>query len=162
MQTSDFIPCRWLYFHSSYQNFIPPPAYIWTNLRSPCLNDRSCYIVLTWMDQQCVTNSKKLCYRRISIFFLWREGWKVHVISAIDDFFYHFFDQLDPTTATPMEEVCEPQGELCLKINLIWSHFMRISWSANELFSYLSSSLYCYSLIFSVTGKNPETRGRKS
>ena len=30
-------------------------------------------------------------------------------ISTVDD----FLDQWDPNTATPMEEVCRPQRELC-------------------------------------------------
>ena len=53
------------------------------------------------------------------------------VIPAVDDFFY----QWDLSNATPIEEVCGPQKELCWKINVIWSHSMRVSQSAHELFS---------------------------
>ena len=45
-------------------------------------------------------------------------------ISAVDD----FVNQWDPSTTTPMKEVCEPQGGLCQKLNLMWSHSMRVSW----------------------------------
>ena len=54
-----------------------------------------------------------------------------NVISAVDI----FFDQWDPRTSTPMEDMCGLQGWLCWKINLILSHFMRVSWSAYEPFS---------------------------
>ena len=65
-------------------------------------------------------------------------SWKVNllndlhddVMSADDDSFY----QWDPKTATPMEEMCRLQERLCWKINLIWSHFMRVSWAAYEFF----------------------------
>ena len=52
------------------------------------------------------------------------------------------FDQWDPSTATPMEGVCRPQHP-CWKINLIWSHSVRVSWSANELFSRSSCMYVC-------------------
>lgn len=32
--------------------------------------------------------------------------------------------------ATPVEEMCGPQGRLCCKINHIWSHSAVASWSA--------------------------------
>ena len=44
------------------------------------------------------------------------------VISAVDD----FFDQWNPSTATLIEEVCGSQWRLSRKINLIWSHSMRL------------------------------------
>ena len=53
------------------------------------------------------------------------------VIATIND----FSDQWAPSTAAPMEKLCEPQEGLGWKINLIWSHSMWISWSAYELFS---------------------------
>ena len=67
-----------------------------------------------------------------------RAGWKVvrlknsydDIISTVDD----FLDQWDPSIAAPIEEVCGAQGRLCWKINLIWSHSMRVSWSVYELF----------------------------
>lgn len=45
------------------------------------------------------------------------------VIIAAD----YFFDQPDPSTATLMEELYEPQREYVKKISPIWLHFMRIS-----------------------------------
>ena len=42
---------------------------------------------------------------------------------------------MDPSTETLMEQVCRLQRELCWKINLIWSHSMRQSCSAYELFT---------------------------
>ena len=53
------------------------------------------------------------------------------IISAIDEFFYQ-------CTATPTEKVWGLQGELDWKINLIWSHSMRVFWSVYELFNWLS------------------------
>ena len=47
-----------------------------------------------------------------------------------------FFYQCDASTATPMEAVCYPRGGLVWKINLIWSHSMRISRSVYELFGW--------------------------
>ena len=38
---------------------------------------------------------------------------------------------------------CVPLEELCRKINLIWSHSMKISWSACELFSRLALWIFC-------------------
>ena len=52
------------------------------------------------------------------------------IISAVDD----FFNQWDPSTATAMKEVCGLQSGLYWKINHIWSHSMRVSWLAYELF----------------------------
>ena len=60
------------------------------------------------------------------------------VISAVD-----FFDQRDPSTVISTEEMCGSQWALCWKINLIWSHSIRASLSAYELFS--SPSYYTYS-----------------
>ena len=45
------------------------------------------------------------------------------------------FLQWNLSTATPMEDVYEPQEALCWKINFIWSHSIRESWWALELFS---------------------------
>ena len=53
-------------------------------------------------------------------------GW-----TAVDD----FFDQWDPSIATPMEEVYGLQRGPCWKINLFWSDFISVSWSAYELFA---------------------------
>ena len=49
---------------------------------------------------------------------------------------YKFFDQWDPSTLTLMEEMGGLYGKLFWKINLIWSHSMRVSWSAYELCSW--------------------------
>ena len=47
----------------------------------------------------------------------------------------HFFYRWDQRTSIPAEEMCEPQRGLHLKIKLIESHSIRVSWSAYELFS---------------------------
>ena len=52
---------------------------------------------------------------------------KVHMMTSVVE---DFFEKWDLSTATLIREVYEPQ-----KINLIWSHFMRVSWSAYELFN---------------------------
>ena len=49
----------------------------------------------------------------------WRSSYD-DVISAVE----YLFDQLDPSTATQMEEVCWPQGGLCWKKTL----FGQILW----------------------------------
>ena len=60
------------------------------------------------------------------------------VISAVEDFFlgsgWELLYHRNPSAATPMEEVCGPQGRLCWKIN-IWSNLTIASESAYELFS---------------------------
>ena len=53
----------------------------------------------------------------------------------------NFFDQWDPSTATLMEIVCGSQGKLCWKINLIWSHSLRVSWSTYKLLATLYTFL---------------------
>ena len=60
----------------------------------------------------------------------------IEVIYAVDD----FFNKCDPSTATPIE-VCGTQEVLCWKINFIWSHSMRLYWSAYELFCWPLSEL---------------------
>ena len=75
-----------------------------------------------------------------------RVGWKVHMM-ALYLLLSTFFYQWDPSTATLTEEVYGPQGGLCWKINLIWSHSMTVSRSAYELFSW---SLYVHNLITSM------------
>ena len=48
------------------------------------------------------------------------------VISAVEEFFLGSGGKLhyhaNPSTATPMEEVCGMQGRICWKINHIWSN----------------------------------------
>ena len=61
-----------------------------------------------------------------------RVSWKAYIMTLY--LLLMIFNQWDPGTATPIEEVCEPQDRLCRRINLIWSYFMRVSWSAYELF----------------------------
>ena len=53
------------------------------------------------------------------------------VTSAVDN----IFDQWVASITTPMEEVCEVQGVLYWKLNLIQSHSIREFWSAYGLFS---------------------------
>ena len=49
--------------------------------------------------------------------------------------------------AISTKEECRPKKVLCWKINLIWSHSMRVSWSAYELFSWpLHSIKYSYQI----------------
>ena len=60
-----------------------------------------------------------------------------------------FFDQLDPRTATPMEQVSGEKGELCWERNLIWSYSLRVSWSVYELSSWLSD-IYIYIYIYII------------
>ena len=57
-------------------------------------------------------------------------------ISAVDG----FSDPRESSMAKSMEEVCGQEGGLCWKINLIWLHSIRLSWSDNELFS---RAAYC-------------------
>ena len=38
-----------------------------------------------------------------------------------------FFDKWNPSSSTPLEEMCELQRGLYKKKNLIWSHAMRLS-----------------------------------
>ena len=72
-------------------------------------------------------------------------SWKVHMIICAAD---NFFDQWYPSTATPMEEVCGPQGALHWKLNLTWLHSMIAYWSTNELFKrthiYFFVGIYIY------------------
>ena len=71
------------------------------------------------------------------------------IISAIDD----FFDKWDPSTVTLIKEMCGLHGGLCLKINLIQSHSMIVSYSAYELFRrplYAYIHIYIYIYIFEV------------
>ena len=51
--------------------------------------------------------------------------WKFHWMIAIDN-----FDPWDPSSATP--KCVDSKEGLYWKIILIWSHFMRVSWSAYE------------------------------
>ena len=68
-----------------------------------------------------------------------RMGWKVHweknsyedMITTSDD----CFDQKNTINASPTEELCGPQWALCWNIDLIWSQYMSLSWSANKPFS---------------------------
>ena len=55
------------------------------------------------------------------------------------------FNLWDPSSATPMEQMCELQRKLYWKINLIWLHSTRTSWSVHELFSCI---LYIYIYIY--------------
>ena len=52
-----------------------------------------------------------------------------------------------------MDEVYGPSEGVCSKINLIWSHSMRVSWSAYELFS-LSSYIYIYIYKYTLVYKS--------
>ena len=78
-------------------------------------------------------------------------GWKVHmyddIIFAIGD----FFDQWDPRTGTPMEEVCWPQEETMLKnepslIHIPWEHLGQptINFSADILYIHIYIYIYIY------------------
>ena len=72
---------------------------------------------------------------------------RAYVISAVDN----FFDQWDPSTATPMEEVCELQEGLCWKTNFIWPHSMKIRLSDCESFSWRSyddPEIFCDNSLF--------------
>ena len=57
------------------------------------------------------------------------------------------FNQSDPSTSISMIEIYRPQEELCWKINLIWSHFIKVIWSDYEIFS-RSSCTYIYIYIY--------------
>ena len=46
------------------------------------------------------------------------------VIFTVDDLFAQEIQALQYT----MEEVCEPRGGRCWKMNLIWTHSMKVSW----------------------------------
>ena len=48
---------------------------------------------------------------------------------------WRLLDHGNPSAATPMEEVCGPQGILCWKLHHIWSNSTIASWLAYELFS---------------------------
>ena len=52
-----------------------------------------------------------------------------YVIFAVDDIFTNVIQ-------APMEEVYGPHKGICLKINLIWSHSIRVSLSVYKLFSW--------------------------
>ena len=57
------------------------------------------------------------------------------------------FDNWDPSTATLMKEVSGLLEKLYWKINIIWLHSMRVSWSVCELFnrsSYVTINLFKY------------------
>ena len=56
------------------------------------------------------------------------QGWVEKLIAGVVD----FFGQWNTSTATLKEEM-HGQQEILLKINHIWLHTMRVSWSAYEL-----------------------------
>ena len=64
--------------------------------------------------------------------------------------YWWLFVQWDPSTAILVEEVCGPQIGLCWKLNLIWSHSMRIFWSAYELFNQPSYSTHTHKHIYII------------
>ena len=72
----------------------------------------------------------------------WLKGSYDYVISTAD----YFLDQSNPSNTTSMEEVCKAKGRLCCEIDLILSHSLRESLSANERFSlllHLDIMAYC-------------------
>ena len=80
-----------------------------------------------------------------------RVSWKVPMIMMSYLLLITFLDQWDPSTAI-LKEVCELYGRLCWKINLIWSHSMRVSWSIYELFSWPSYVLSYFSVFHGSVG----------
>ena len=54
-----------------------------------------------------------------------------------------FLNQRCPRTVTPMKDVNGLQRGRGWKINLIWSHYMRVTWSVYDHFSQ-SSCIYIY------------------
>ena len=73
-----------------------------------------------------------------------RVGWKVHRMTSYQ--LLMIFYQWDPSTTILTEEMCGSQRGPCWKTDLIWSHSMRVSWSAYELFSQPSYDLHNISL----------------
>ena len=63
-------------------------------------------------------------------------SWKVYRLMLYWLLMNFWDEKWDPNTATPMEVCMLLQGELCWKVNLIWSHSMRVSWWAYELCSW--------------------------
>ena len=58
-------------------------------------------------------------------------GWKIHMMISYPLLMTFLTSRIQAL----QHHVCEPQGVICWKINLIWSHSMRVSWSASELFT---------------------------
>ena len=72
---------------------------------------------------------------------LYEDGLKssYDVISAVDDFL----------TRSKHCNSDRRNGGLCWKMNLIWLHSMRVSWSVYELFSWtLNIKLWCYFVVW--------------
>ena len=62
------------------------------------------------MTQFCICDAFGRILRKLS---LERVGWKIHDDDDYDDAVDYFFDQLNPSTATPMKEIYGQQRGLC-------------------------------------------------
>ena len=76
----------------------------------------------------------KLASIYLSIFEIWRKSsLSENFMSSL--LLITFFYKWDSSTTTSMEQSCALQGEICWKINIIWSLSMSVSWSICELLS---------------------------